>query len=889
MDAGSPSAQPLSLALTADLAEQALSLLIARGRADGVPGYESLYVPERFAPSVEKLSASQLSSTLRVLAANIQMLAGEELTAVVNALVSLLQTLPVAALSAKILPGQQDTEATIDDFTEDTADFWLVQTLRRAIDNATVSPSALARIDPAIVSLLLDRLGHTHTPAVRHEAAQCLGLLSADGEKLSVIVENYRVRMDEIRKADDCRRFVTRQRAVGALHFSFGTAAAASATIAYLTALLEALPRIDRGVLRQAVASSLSEVFERLLDSASQSTTDRCAATALQQDPALAEKFWSLYNQLFALVNKWAKKPKHALFSWTLLGSMARLGNREFQSSPAPLTLLRALVTSVGKETDLEHREKVFGIIYSYFALLPSDTVETCPEAFLEQLEFVVDGLIARRAPYAVALTDADLTHIEKLLAHAAGKQLQSALRIFEKLIALPERDLRPDLRVAVVRALATTVSAGQQPVQRDIGASASLVNAPAVTPGPGFHAIVRSATPVLYKLVTPLLSVYAQPNLIAAALGCFPALQATSAERRKELLLTIGELSLLQDRKIANAAARCLVELLASHPSLNLVPVVYLFATLIGKTLTAGSYQEVLIRVFNNVGVVLSSYAAAVRAAESSIADEAGPTPTLLEAPLSVAVNPVEYRAARQRLEGCCLAWMVHSESWIRLEAAKVLVALGKPELRAIEGLPDDSGLLVDVLLPGSAGSVPSASEELFTLPQSLPLPLLDLLAAAGKPESALRTQHGAAIVCAWNLIRDAFLNFSRLGLPYPDSDVAFRMPGKDVDPLIFALRIDSAEFELTLPRLAGVEGPSAVLPPALADEMGRVRVNQLAFLTRALLVGDLTGLARGQAAKEDAAAKMTAGGGQVSLPGGQAPFRRRAVQAAARRRRRR
>jgi hypothetical protein len=137
-------------------------------------------------------------------------------------------------------------------------------------------PSLLNRIPEEVITFSFERLHYGYSAAVRHAAAQLLGVLSRHW--LVCIAGLFSEAMAKAKSETDQREFASYQSAIKFIDFGVSQVSVYPiagrgtptnqyrATMDYLSALVAAMKKIDRGVLREQVCISLRSVFENILD-----------------------------------------------------------------------------------------------------------------------------------------------------------------------------------------------------------------------------------------------------------------------------------------------------------------------------------------------------------------------------------------------------------------------------------------------------------------------------------------------------------------------------------------------------------------------------------------------------------------------------------------------
>ena len=156
------------------------------------------------------------------------------------------------------LARKADKPANLNQLRDNSAGFFLLDSLRRVLAASVDSPSPDAldtlRAAPShLLAFCFERLHVTQTVPVQHAASQCIGLLSR--ARLHDVVAIYVDYLSRVSTEREEREFVPYQRAASHLELSVRSADQTASSIRYVTSISASMGRFNRGVLRREVCA----------------------------------------------------------------------------------------------------------------------------------------------------------------------------------------------------------------------------------------------------------------------------------------------------------------------------------------------------------------------------------------------------------------------------------------------------------------------------------------------------------------------------------------------------------------------------------------------------------------------------------------------------------
>ena len=545
------------------------------------------------AGEVALLTPGEVSGSLDAAGALIVSVGRSHLKHVVAKFVDLLDSFPSQAGAADSFtgaaPSTTDRKENIEDVAADgSPESWLLATLTALLADAAHPVKggkrglrALAELDSPVYDAFFVRLHFACSPAVRHHAA--LGLAALAAADLGKVVKLFTDALGAMDKNTQ-RAYVSYQRAVARLPFSFATQARTKTTLEYLAILAARMPSIDRGVLREAICSSLTTIFTTLIRGHPTAVAGYSTEYIAFEKSVHAPQFWDLFANIYKTVTKWAKKSKHILFSIALLQAMTTLANAAFYFPTRGEDWL-ALAASALK--DKAHRLDVLGFILDYFTTLNPVFVHDQIPIFQRQLAVIVPKFLSKAAKN---LSSEELELVVAILVAIGKHHVDSLLLHVTEALSLPNYPLAG--QVAVLRALGS--------LARDVPAALEPINTslfPLIQPFMSEERDVSKATDLA---------------LVRAALRCFPVIHDPDPARKKAVVKRLTAYVLHSDRELHSTALVALCDYMLLSPAHNLIPVVMALSRAL-LDLSAELEETTVLKVINNIITVLTSFAQAL------------------------------------------------------------------------------------------------------------------------------------------------------------------------------------------------------------------------------------------------------------------------------------
>jgi hypothetical protein len=294
-------------------------------------------------------------------------------------------------------------KASKEDVKEDSVAFFLMNTmyvlLRAAIEMQNhdsdkafevLDTSALGSNREFLLQFLVEKLASDNSAAIRNAAALCLSVLSLKSEFLSNIINQILSVMDIVASEEEEREFVSYQRAISDFAFGFGKERI-DVTLEYLSKLFIKMKKIERGVLRQEICSSLKEIFRKLLDPADEILLQELD---MMENSDRASEFWDLFSNIYKIVAKWSKKAKHMSFCYDLMSQMSCLGNKDFFKNPEVEDMLPLLVSGFKKS---ENKLTFMNYARAYIAELNVAFIREDPTKFMDQIRDLLSNIFPKK------------------------------------------------------------------------------------------------------------------------------------------------------------------------------------------------------------------------------------------------------------------------------------------------------------------------------------------------------------------------------------------------------------------------------------------------------------------------------------------------------------
>lgn len=520
--------------------------------------------------------------------------------------------------------------------------------------------SCLRHVPPTMLDFCFDHLHHTHTPATRHAAVRCIGLLSY--QFLPEIVARLCNSLKWIKTDEETRAYATFQKVVCYLDFGFKTLEQGMLTVKYFSELKNALKKVERGVLRRAVIDSLCEVHTKIYASM---TEDEKLAWQNRQSGSTEVvhnliKFQDEWHAIFGIVSKWSKKSKHTLFCYQFMARMVQFCSYEFYQKNDVLPLLTQGLKFKMRKKCLELMRDYIRAMPEFFiakdeeqdssfekfktllaVLLPQKQVggnKRAPPACVEQMELEGDSII-------LVVTEIGRRYVTFL----ATKYLPSALS------STTYSSWTKSLMYRSVAILAKDSDSDRTIYQTNIG--------PLVL---GFLEDSK-----LWKLDR-------KPAQLISVIQCFPEVSCGPYERTLKNAKIVATLTTNSNRAVSNEALFSILDFIHQRPLHHLFPSILVLVKMLHQAgcvssdgVVAG--MDIKLKLFNNLTVVLKLVRDIVRERTSN-------------QDFSPVLSASEWMIARKYLEAVSLIHLCNSDGFVRIEALRVLQLFTFPELRYLE-----------------------------------------------------------------------------------------------------------------------------------------------------------------------------------------------------------
>ncbi|GIQ84493.1 hypothetical protein KIPB_005990, partial [Kipferlia bialata] len=644
------------------------------------------------------------ASVLRALRATFLVLTSDTLAQGMTSILVLIKELPSVYGSASArspLASQANTQDTaLADLSEDTPDYFLLDLLREVLSRM-VQEGGEVEEDPdvsATVSLLWDRLHHRFSLAVQVCAGECLGhIATLHPSVLPLISQRYASLLETFKKSDEQRRIVAYVQASSAIPFSLSLPAPiSSASLGYLSAMRDAMPRADRGVLRHAMCDALSGMLR----------TQLVSRPSILQDPSFLEVFTDIYQH----AGKWAKKAKHRLSAWSLQTSMCALGPRAFLvSERGGENIAEALVSSITgavmSASDIETRSALITCLKGYYDTVSETVVDYDASSFFTgQFKGTIDTILKHKGALSPPLSDHECSTLRGIIVRVATMStatISAVLPVLQTMLAMTPKQLHASHRRLLLNALSDIAHHGHQAHEGEGEGERERESDRQARLG-----AIRDHSTFLYPAVHPVLS-DPDPLAVRAALGCFPFVVTPNREQKTLLLSTLGKLCLSQHREVSNAAVQSLLEFVQMRPSTNFPPVLRVLTDCLCVSVTTDEASMTGVKLFSGVCLSAREYLAQVEGKSEAERERERDRDRDMDVSVSKCV-------------GACLAYLARGECYVRQEALTTIVTLDRLTVLREEamGREAEGDRMACVMLPqadldGLGGGVTEADIE--------------------------------------------------------------------------------------------------------------------------------------------------------------------------------
>jgi hypothetical protein len=139
------------------------------------------------------------------------------------------------------------------------------------------------------------------------------------------------------------------------------------------------------------MSETLKEVFKKLLD-----PVDEILLQELEtmEKGDRCKEFWEMYERIYIIVSKWAKKSGHVIFCYELMWQMCCLGNKSFYKNAEIEQILPLLIAGYKKDG---YRSDFLNYTQSYIRDLNVYFVREEPQQFIDQVKEVVAALFPKK------------------------------------------------------------------------------------------------------------------------------------------------------------------------------------------------------------------------------------------------------------------------------------------------------------------------------------------------------------------------------------------------------------------------------------------------------------------------------------------------------------
>eukprot|EP00698_Gefionella_okellyi_P001309 TRINITY_DN1124_c0_g1_i1.p1 TRINITY_DN1124_c0_g1~~TRINITY_DN1124_c0_g1_i1.p1 ORF type:complete len:2131 (+),score=596.94 TRINITY_DN1124_c0_g1_i1:296-6394(+) len=628
-----------------------------------------------------------------------------------------------------------------EEVVDSSVEFALLDALRRVLQSAIGETSetvdgAYADLFRRALAECFARLRINRPSAVRHAAAQCVGVLTR--VLLRDACDLFIAKLVSCRSGDAVREYVPVQRAVRHFKFGINSPTRIAATARYIGSLATHGKSVDRGVLRQEVCMSVIAILQGL---ASQTPLSNQQWVTFAKSTESAD-FWHSFVEMFRVTLSWARRPKHAAFCYQLLGFMVGLGGRNLFSQLSVDDLL-GVAASIREKTS---RTAALEFARDFLLQASVFTAGGGAGGLQRVIESLVLAVLRRTAS-----TESDSTVVSSVLV-AACKALPSFT--MNAMSDLANHAPPADTRDAILLALGTLFDEQRQTV---------------VDHGAGLEALLTSAVDSVSKrlLTIPTLCVFGY------------AIQDATSEPTIRMLRHIVDVA-SQPRNtqpMANAAASAILTFVKASPARRLPVAMEAHARFIGslRMITPECAAAALDSAREVISLYMPMVAAgqgegqaysvtkgrSVSASQRVSGAQTSPAGDLAASAAAALPTAAIWREARCQLEGAALAWLAAPITRVRNAALNLLHKLGTVEVQTVEGHVVGDSMPVaqcEASLPHAAdawGEWPPELEQILVNPK-----------CARSVSQAWRCTYRARVWCAGN---ERHLRFLVVGLPPP------------------------------------------------------------------------------------------------------------------------
>lgn len=591
------------------------------------------------------------------------------------------------------MPAKDDRADDVEDRSDDNSAEFAVLAAMHSVLRGAVAVPVESPTGPSAFSSVLDdasafcfRMLHYSTaPAVQHQARRCLRVLSF--VRLGEVCDLFIKRMRTVKKDDDEREFASYMRALGSVRFGLTSAQNQSCTVNFVGLLTAFLASRSRGVLKKEACQAIESLVLQTLcpqaisplmlarlgmdDGLVETAAERAERASFLNSPANARQFWQRYEALLDVLFKWVKTAKHAHFVLPVLTLLVAKAAPDLWAARAPH--LGKLLISAIKDKAL----RLAGLELA--ARLWRET---------DRATFFA-GSAGSAAAGRLASALASVIYEKK---KSPKPEQEPLLEAYMKALCACAPDVAMEHILAVLRAPGYTA---------ELRATA-LRAIPATALAGASDAIASYSSDLVPFLETVILAedfLTREHTLLIAVVACFPHVLSSRPKLAVDTARRIALLAGQDDRELRTAALVSVQAHVVRAPALFALPCLAIFTAAL--TEFDRLHDEALLRAFKSLQLLLDTLAGL---AETGVLGGSG----------SPSLPADELARACDAIEGACLIWWAHSESWVRVEAAKLLEVCAHPALRKLASPPTGArAWLVDALATASQADDAAAAAD--------------------------------------------------------------------------------------------------------------------------------------------------------------------------------
>eukprot|EP01117_Protostelium_nocturnum_P005277 TRINITY_DN1925_c0_g1_i2.p1 TRINITY_DN1925_c0_g1~~TRINITY_DN1925_c0_g1_i2.p1 ORF type:complete len:2091 (+),score=477.46 TRINITY_DN1925_c0_g1_i2:1718-7990(+) len=553
----------------------------------------------------------------------------------------------------KVLPPKSSDAKEIVDTKKYPVLAYLLETIYSVIELNQLFLKKDERLFQKTLQFCFDRLVFYSPPAVREEASKCLTLLSS--LNLPKVVHQFTEKMKLCNKNDDtAREWVTYQHAASFLNFGVGTIDQENATVTFFQTVTSVAEKVQRGVLRQEICSSMSQVMETAFSKVSNSDFEKAGP-----------KLYIHFQSLFTTARKWSKKTKLRSICYKLMSALVAYGGIAFFADKGP-ELVDAFVAGL---KDKATRRPYLESVLTYVGSFQPERLESEKEekTYLEQLDKLLPVLFPGNEKKKEKVTTSDkelLTSPRNESARHTLRSLSSAVSdvaILHDILCLlgtqnPKFLLHRHLAM-VMNPINAEFSNDQRGVILKAVATLSFTN-----PTP-------FANDSFWRYIHPIFNIYnGEQNSLQQVFFCFPSVSVQDA-RRQEVAKKVAVIAVSKTEDISSLAVTAMQEFVKLSPDENLELLVNATMEYVNEQMALpwlGNGNSVLLAL-KNLCVYLQFYLDAIGGRNSSL-------------------SPAVWNEMRSKLEMFCLVCLLHKDPQVWAKTIILLDLMDSPVFKRIE-----------------------------------------------------------------------------------------------------------------------------------------------------------------------------------------------------------